>query len=116
MMEQDLEPGDFLIFQLEAGFALLRLLAVDEDKVWHLAAYAEFFPSIESAEEAIERGELKISVPHAALTQRAFESTQVARVANQPLTDGETGPLHAWRTGTSKDISDRSIRLLLGLR
>jgi len=45
-------PGDDLIFQLESGFGLLRVLAVEEG-VWHLLAYDEFFPDVESAEAAL---------------------------------------------------------------
>lgn len=112
---RDLSPGDYLIFQLEAGFALLRLLAIDEGPVWHVAAYHEFFPDIESAEAAIERGELTMSMEHVALTNRAFESTQVARVGHGPLGDSELSPLASWRAAEGK-VSDRSIRLLLGLR
>jgi hypothetical protein len=115
-MEHDLQAGDFLVFQLEAGFALLRLLAVDEDNIWHVAAYSDLFPSVDAVEEAIERGGLRVSDAHIALTQRAFESTQVARVSNRPLTDQETTGLAEWRNGTERKVSDRSIRLLLGLR
>jgi hypothetical protein len=115
-MEQDLTPGDFLIFQLEAGFALLRLLAVDEENVWHVAAYADLFPSVESAEEAIARDSLTISEPHLAVTQRAFESTQVARVGNKPLESSQSLVLDAWREDPERNISDKSVRLLLGLR
>jgi hypothetical protein len=115
-MEHDLKPGDFLIFQLEAGFALLRLLAIDDDNTLHLAAYSDFFPSVERAEQAIERGGLKINEPHLALTQRAFDSTQVARVAHRPLADHEITALSAWRADPSRRVSDRSVRLLLGLR
>jgi len=115
-MEHDLQPGDFLIFQLEAGFALLRLLAVDEDNVWHVAAYSDFFPSVESAEEAITNGHLKVSEPHLALTQRAFDSTQVARIANVLLEDDELAGLNVWGDDPDREVSDRSVRLMLGLR
>jgi hypothetical protein len=115
-MEHDLQAGDFLVFQLEAGFALLRLLAVDEDQTWHVAAYSDFFASVDAAEEAIRRGEIKISEPHLALTERAFESTQVARVTNLPLTDPELDALVLWRNDAGRSVSDRSVRLLLGLR
>jgi hypothetical protein len=118
-MSQNFEPGDFLVFQLEAGFALLRFLAVDDEangKVWHVAAYEEFFPDVESAEAAAESGTLSISNPHLALTNRAFESTQVARILNSPLTDAENEPLRAWRDHPGQEVSDRSVRLMLGLR
>jgi hypothetical protein len=115
-MEHGLQPGDFLVFQLEAGFALLRLLAVDEDDIWHVAAYSDFFPSVESSEAAIEAGKLKISEPHVALTQRAFESTQVARVANLTLDEHDVAALNEWRSDPAREVSDRSVRLMLGLR
>ena len=115
-MEQDLSPGDFLIFQLEAGFALLRLLAVDDDNVWHVAAYSDLFPSVESAEDAIASAALTISEPHLAITQRAFESTQVARVASAPLETSHSLALNAWRNDPQRHVSDKSVRLLLGLR
>ena len=115
-MERDLEPGDFLIFQLESGFALLRLLDVDEDDTWHVAAYSDLFPSVESAEEAIDRDDLKLSEHHIALTRRAFESTQVARVTNRSLAASEREALNVWRSESERHVSDRSVRLLLGLR
>jgi hypothetical protein len=49
-------PGDDLVFQLESGFGLLRVLAVEgegAETVWHLLAYDEFFPDVESAELAL---------------------------------------------------------------
>ena len=119
-MSQNLVPGDFLVFQLEAGFALLRLLAIDEaegDKVWHLAAYGDFFLDVESAETAAaDPSRLSVSNRHIALTNRAFESTQVARIANIPLTLGENEPLAIWRNDPDREVSDRSVRLMLGLR
>ncbi|MFN0279702.1 MAG: hypothetical protein ACKVRN_14060 [Pyrinomonadaceae bacterium] len=119
-MPQNFQPGDFLVFQLEAGFALLRLLAVDEtngEKTWHLAAYGDFFADVDSCEiAAANPDDLKVSNPHIALTNRAFESTQVARIANIPLTERESAPLAAWRNNSNHEISDRSVRLMLGLR
>lgn len=119
-MSQNFQPGDFLVFQLEAGFALLRLLAIDETdggKVWHVAAYSEFFLDVEAAEIASsELGRLNSSSEHMALTNRAFESTQVARIANIPLTIQEMKPLTAWRNKAKREVSDRSVRLMLGLR
>jgi hypothetical protein len=117
-MPQDLNAGDFLVFQLEAGFALLRVLereTDDADTTWHVAAYSDFFPDVDAAEAATSGG-LSISAPHLALTDRAFESTQVARIANAPLTADELQPLANWRNGPARVIHDRSVRLLLGLR
>jgi hypothetical protein len=119
-MSQNFQPGDFLVFQLESGFALLRLLAMDEidaAKIWHVAAYGDFFADVESAETAaINIGKLALAHPHIALTNRAFESTQVARISNLPLTDDELAPLSTWRNEPDHNISDRSVRLMLGVR
>lgn len=119
-MSQNFQQGDFLVFQLESGFALLRLLAMDEtggEKVCHLAAYGDFFPDVEAAEIASASPDsLTISCPHTALTNRAFESTQVARISNIPLTDRELEPLATWRNDPNRKVSDRSVRLMLGLR
>jgi hypothetical protein len=119
-MSQNFQSGDFLVFQLESGFALLRLLAIDHtdgEKTWHVAAYGELFPDVETAETAsIEPKRLTQSSPHIALTNRAFESTQVARIANIPLTNDETKPLDVWRNDQVREVSNRSVRLMLGLR
>jgi hypothetical protein len=116
---RDLSPGDYLVFQLEAGFGLLRLLAVDEhggEFVWHVTAYSNLFPSVEAAEESIVGCDLKKSIEHVALTDRAFESTQTSAVANLPVTSGENVTVEKWRETADQPISDRSIRLLMGLR
>jgi hypothetical protein len=119
-MSQDLRPGDFLVFQLESGFGLLRLLAKtgsSGDVVWHLEAYEDLFFDVDSAEAATaNKPGLTVSHPHLALTNRAFESTQVARIANTPLTDEETQRLESWQNGSDSEVSDRSVRLMLGLR
>lgn len=116
-MSQNFQPGDFLVFQLESGFALLRLLAVDDGTIWHLAAYGDFFPDVESAENATANpAGLTVSNRHVALTNRAFESTQVARIANTLLTDKELAPLTEWRNDPNHQVSERSVRLMLGLR
>ena len=119
-MSQNFQPGDFLVFQLEAGYALLRLLAIegqDEEKIWHLAAYDDYYLDVTMAEAVIGVGNaLRMSQPHLALTTRAFESTQVAKIANIPLLEVETAPLAEWRSDPSREVSDKSVRLLLGLR
>ncbi|MFT3745219.1 MAG: hypothetical protein QM785_13110 [Pyrinomonadaceae bacterium] len=118
-MSQNFQPGDFLVFQLEAGFALLRLLEVEStgsDAVWHLAAYQDLFLDVESAENATKGNALTISEPHLAVTTRAFESTQVARLSNLPLTEPEIEPLRQWKNDPTREVSDRSVRLMLGLR
>ncbi len=119
-MSQNFQPGDFLVFQLESGFGLLRILAIEEkdsDPVWHFAAYNEFYPDVDTAEAAIDSAQsLSINLPHAALTNRAFLSTQCARLKNIPLSDEELKPYQDWLQNGSREISDRSIRLILGLR
>ncbi|MDI1242603.1 MAG: hypothetical protein PSX80_11855, partial [bacterium] len=106
--------GDFLIFQIESGFGLMRVLAVDEsqsDTVWHVTVYRDLFPEIEHAELAIASPEsLTAEFEHVALTDRAFESTQVSRLGSVPLTAKER------ELDGNREVSDRSIRLLLGLR
>lgn len=118
-MSQNFQSGDYLIFQVESGFGLLRLLAIsdnDGEKVWHLAAYNEMFLDVETADSALQnKMRLTISIPHVALTNRAFESTQTARMMNSPLNDSDLKGLEDWKNGERK-ISDLSIRLLLGLR
>ena len=119
-MSQNFQSGDFLVFQLESGFALLRLLEIGEnnsEKTWHVAAYNDFFPDVETAEVAAsEPLSLRISDSHIALTTRAFESTQVAKILNIPLTEPESEPLNTWKNDPDREVSDRSVRLMLGLR
>ena len=119
-MLQNFDPGDFLIFQLESAYGLLRVLAIDENDdgtVWHVAAYEDFFPDVASADTALEDPkQLKISIPHIALTDRAFESTQVAKMMNVTLEADELAPLEEWQSSDEREVTDRSIRLMLGLR
>ena len=119
-MSQNFQAGDYLIFQVESGYGLLRILAIDEadgEKVWHLAAYNELFFDIETADGALANPSgLTVSIPHVALTTRAFEATQTARMTNVPLTDAELKPLDEWGQNATAEVSDRSIRLMLGLR
>ena len=114
-----LGPGDDLIFQLESAFGLLRVLAVDgegPETVWHLLAYDEFFPDVESAELRLAQGDpLPIRQPHLALTNRAFERTPTARLGNRPVTDDELVAYNAW-LNTERPVSDRSALLMLGIR
>ena len=119
-MSQNFQAGDFLIFQIESAYGLLRVLSIDEqenDVVWHLLAYNEMFLDIESADAALENSEnLTVSNPHLAVTNRAFESTQVARMKNEPLKQFDLIAFENWKQNPNRKISDRSIRLLLGLR
>ncbi|HEY0377385.1 MAG TPA: hypothetical protein VGC87_10560 [Pyrinomonadaceae bacterium] len=118
-MAQAFGPGDDLIFQLESGFGLLRVLAVEEREdgvVWHLLAYEELFPDVETAEAALARaGTLHVRKGHMALTSRAFERTPAARLGNRPVTDEELEPYRQW-SATGGQVSDRSALLMLGLR
>lgn len=119
-MLQSFDPGDFLVFQLESGYGLLRVLSVDEAEgkiTWHLAAYRDLFMDVEAAENAIDSPQhLTVEIKHLALTDRAFESTQVAKLVNVPLNQSELEPLRDWNNNPHAEVSDRSIRLLLGLR
>lgn len=112
-------PGDDLIFQLESGYGLLRLLAVEgegAETVWHLLAYEEFFPDVESAELALNSGaELPIRKAHMALTSRAFERTPTARLGNRHVTEAELVAYRAW-LDSDRQVSDRSALLMLGIR
>ncbi len=118
-MEQTFNPGDDLIFQLESGFGLLRVLAVEQtgsDRIWHLMAYEELFPDIESAERALAQPDLlHIRKAHMALTDRAFERTPAARLGNRPVSDDERAGYQNW-TEQGGEVSDRSALLMLGLR
>ena len=118
-MEQPFAAGDDLIFQLESGFGLLRVIAVDEDDAnttWHLMAYEELFPDVESAERALANPlSLHIRKSHMALTARAFERTPAARLGNRPVTDNERSAYLQWLESDGK-VSDRSALLMLGLR
>ena len=118
-MSYPFNPGDDLIFQVESGFGLLRLLAVDGEgagTVWHLLAYDEFFPDVESAERALAAGKaLPVREAHMALTNRAFERTPVARLGNRSVTENELVAYNDWLNG-NRDVSDRSALLMLGIR
>src|SRR6266404_6470436 len=125
-MTQTFAPGDDLIFQLESGFGLLRVIAIDPSTdpiaqrnsrtIWHLLAYEELFPDIESAEGALaEPSALHVRNPHMALTDRAFERTPAARLGNRPVTDVERVAYLQWKENGG-DVSDRSALLMLGIR
>lgn len=115
----EFEPGDDLIFQLESGFGLLRVLAVEGEgaaTVWHLLAYDDFFPSVEAAETALAGSRsLPVRKAHMALTNRAFERTPAARLGNRPVGEEELAAYRAW-LDSNRDVSDRSALLMLGIR
>ena len=112
-------PGDDLIFQLESGFGLLRVIAVGETErgpVWHLMAYEELFPDVESATAALSSAEpLHVRKAHMALTDRAFERTPAARLGHRPVTPLEHAAFEQWQASGGQ-VSDRSALLMLGLR
>jgi hypothetical protein len=112
--------GDDLIFQLESGYGLLRVLAVEEGEhgaTWHLLAYEELFPDVEAAEAALAvPGVLHPRVRHMALTDRAFERTPAALLGNRPVTEEELKGYREWQASDEKVVSDRSALLMLGIR
>ena len=119
-MPHQFVPGDDLIFQLESGLGLLRVLAIEgegSETVWHLLAYDEFFPSAEAAEAALAQPDsLDIRNAHMALTDRAFERTPAARLGNRPVTEDELAAYREWEQSDTRKVSDRSALLLLGIR
>jgi hypothetical protein len=112
-------PGDDLIFQLESGYGLLRVLAIEGEgpaTIWHLLAYDDFFPDIDSAEQALNQPEpLQVRKAHMALTNRAFERTPAARLGNRTVTEDELSAYKIWLK-SDRQVSDRSALLLLGIR
>lgn len=118
-MDAPFAPGDDLIFQLESGFGLLRVIAIDEHetgRVWHLMAYEEFFADSETAEAALRSPEsLHVRRAHMALTERAFERTPAAKLGNRPVTGNEQTAYQDWRERDGH-VSDRSALLMLGVR
>jgi len=112
-------PGDDLVFQLESGFGLIRVLAVEQtgrETVWHVLVYQDFFPDVEAAEAALASGHrLDVREPHIALTEHAFEKTPAARLGNRPVEEDELAPVRRWQQGGGK-VHDRSILLMLGMR
>jgi hypothetical protein len=118
-MPLEFAPGDFLIFQLESGYGLMRVLDIDEsaETIWHVSAYEDLFLDVEMAEAALKyHALLKVRVPHVALTDRAFRSTQVARMTNISLAPEELDALVQWKAASDSIVADRSIRLMLGFR
>ena len=119
-MSHQFAPGDDLVFQLESALGLLRILAIEgegAETVWHLLAYDDFFPDVESAEKALARSEpLPVMRAHMALTDRAFERTPAARLGNRPVTDDELAGYREWVVSDGRKVSDRSALLLLGIR
>lgn len=118
---QSFQPGDDLVFQIESGFGLLRVLAIDNlengGHIWHLMAYEELFLDVEFAEAAlVNPSSLTPRVAHIALTDRAFERTPTAKLGNRPVTEEELKAYHEWLNKEDREVSDRSALLMLGLR
>lgn len=112
-------PGDNLVFQVESGFGLLRILAVEEGEhgiIWHLLAYEELFPDVETAEAALDEGNTPLGgTTYVALTNRGLEKTPAARLGNSPLTDAERA-MYQLRAEGASQVFDRSVQSVLGLR
>ena len=112
-------PGDDLLFQLESGYGLLRVLAVErrgDETVWHLLAYEELFPDADAAEAALATADrLHVRAAHLPLTDHAFEKTPAARLGNRPVAEDELTAYRAWAVRGGA-VEDRSALLLLGLR
>ncbi len=119
-MPLEFSPGDYLVFQLESGFGILRILHRDDSTdglIWHIAVYSDLFLDVESIENSDSWAhDLSVAIPHVAMTNRSFESTQVAFLANIPLSSHELIPLEKWRSDPDRAVVDRSVRLMLGLR
>ncbi len=113
-------PGDDLIFQLESGFGLLRVIAVSEragETVWHLLAYEELFPDVETAEAALgDAARLGIRVAHPPPTEHAFRKTPAARLGTRPVAEDELAAYRMWSERGDGEVFDRSALLMLGLR
>jgi len=112
-------PGDDLVFQMESGLGLLRVLGSEgqgPDAVWHVLVYHEFYADVESAEAALASGRpLAVREPHLALTEHAFEKTPAARLTNRPVNEEELEALERWRR-EGGPVHDRSLLLMLGMR
>jgi hypothetical protein len=114
-------PGDDLVFQLESGFGLIRVLAAERGgdartTVWHVLVYGEFYPDVESAEAALARADqLAVWNAHLPLTERALERTPAALLGNRPVTESELAPYRDW-LARSGEVFDRSVLQMLGLR
>lgn len=113
-------PGDDLVFQVESGFGLMRVLGSEGEGaglVWHVLVYHDFYPDVESAEAALAVGAPALGVrePHLALTEHAFEKTPAARLGNRPVGEDELKAVRSWREAGG-EVQDRSVLLMLGMR
>lgn len=115
--------GDDLVFQIESGFGLLRVLAVDTgedgETIWHVLVYEDFYPDVESAEAALSAGDsyqLAVRKAHIALSDHAFEKTPAARLGNRSVQERELEAYREWKNKGGGEVSDRSVTLMLGFR
>lgn len=119
-MSQLFIAGDDLVYQLESGYGLMRVLAAEREgaeTVWHLLSYEELFPDVAAAELALADPEsLHISKAHLALTDRAFERTPAAKIGHREVTDQEALAYRRWQQSEHREVFDRSLLLLLGMR
>lgn len=118
-MGLEFAAGDDLVFQVESGFGLVRVLAVEGEggaRTWHVLVYEDFYPDVEAAEAALAAGrELPARIPHVALTEHAFAKTPAARLGNRPVGEEEMEPLARWQQ-SGRPVHDRSVLLMLGMR
>lgn len=118
-MSLSFAPGDDLLFQVESGFGLMRVLAAEgegRETVWHVLVYEDFYPDVESAEAALQGASpLSVRTPHLPLTDRALERTPAARLGNRAVADDELKAYRAWRE-TGGEVFDRSVLQMLGIR
>ena len=119
-MALDYAPGDDLVFQLESGFGLFRVLATERreaETIWHVLVYEDFYPEVELAEAALltKAGALAVRAPHLALTDRALERTPAARLGNRAVMQEELNAVRTWRE-RGGEAFDRSLLQLLGIR
>jgi hypothetical protein len=118
-MSLEFAAGDDLVFQVESGFGLVRVLAVEGDggaRTWHVLVYEDFYPDVEAAEAALASGqEMPARIPHLALTEHAFAKTPAARLGHRPVGEKELKPLAGWEQA-GRPVHDRSVLLMLGMR
>jgi hypothetical protein len=118
-MSLEFAAGDDLVFQVESGFGLMRVLGFEGEsgeRVWHVLVYEDFYPDVESAEAALASGrELPERVPHVALTEHAFTKTPAARLGNRPVAGHELEARRRWEQ-SGRTVHDRSVLLMLGMR
>jgi hypothetical protein len=118
-MSLGFEAGDDLVFQVESGFGLMRVLAFEGaggGAVWHVLVYEDFFPDVETAEAALAGGAaLGVRNAHIAFTEHAFAKTPAARLGNRPVTAAELTPVEDWRAAGGV-AHDRSLLQMIGMR